>query len=246
MIAALRAEWRKLFTIRSTYVLIAMAFLFLGLVELYAKGYKASAADLNNPHHIADSLIIGLNSLPVVLGTIVAVLLMTHEYRYNTIMYTLTAINSRSKVLLAKILAVSVFALGFTFAIVAVSPILIYLGVHAHGNSLAAQTLPYGDLLWRCLFFGWASILAGLLLATLIRNQIGAVVALFVIPTLEQVAALLLKNNAVYLPFMSFNEVLTSPEKGSISYAHAALVFSAYLIVGWIVAWVLFLRRDAN
>lgn len=84
-------------------------------------------------------------------------------------------------------------------------------------------------------------------MATLIRNQIGAVVAtLFVIPSLEQIATLLLKNNAVYLPFTSSNEVLVSPEKGSLSYGHAALVFSAYLLIGWIVAWILFLRRDAN
>ncbi|HYH36352.1 MAG TPA: ABC transporter permease, partial [Candidatus Saccharimonadales bacterium] len=178
---------------------------------------------------------------------IIAILLMTHEYRYNTIMYTLTASNSRSKVLFAKILAISIFALLFTLTIVILSPVLIYLGAHIHGNSLAAQIIPYGDLLWRCLFYGWASILAGLLLATLIRNQIGAVVSLFVIPSLEQAAAaLLLKNNAVYLPFMSLNEVLISPSKGSLSYGHAALVFSAYLIVGWIVAWILFLRRDAN
>jgi hypothetical protein len=26
----------------------------------------------------------------------------------------------------------------------------------------------------------------------------------------------------------------------------AALVFSIYLVIGWIIAWYLFLRRDAN
>jgi ABC-2 type transport system permease protein len=246
MIAALRAELRKLFTLRSTYALTALAFAFVVLVAFYAKGYRITGAELHNPHHIADSVILVLNSLPLIFGSIIAILLMTHEYRYNTIMYTLTASNSRTKVLLAKILAISIFGLLFTLGIIILSPLLMYLGVHVHGNSLAHQIIPYGDLLWRCLFYGWASILAGLLLATLIRNQIGAIVALFIIPTLEQAVALLLKNNAVYLPFMSSNEVLVSPDKGSISYGHAALVFSAYLIVGWAVAWILFLRRDAN
>lgn len=246
MIAALRAELRKLFTLRSTYVLIGLTFAFVVLVEFYAKGYRISGAELNNPHHLADSIIPALNSLPTIFGAIVAILLMTHEYRYNTIMYTLTASNSRSKVLMAKILAISIFGLVFTLGIIIVSPVLIYLGVHVHGNTLAPQIIPYGDLLWRCLFYGWTAILTGLLLATLIRNQIGAVVSLFVIPTLEQAAALILKNNAVYLPFMSSGEVLVSPDKGSLSYGHAALVFSAYLIVGWVVAWILFLRRDAN
>jgi hypothetical protein len=34
--------------------------------------------------------------------------------------------------------------------------------------------------------------------------------------------------------------------RNTITPFHAALVFLTYLVVGWIVAWVLFLRRDAN
>jgi ABC-2 type transport system permease protein len=246
MTAAMRAELRKLLTIRSTYVLIVVAFLFVVLVAFYAKGYKLSAAELRDPHHIADSVIIAGSSLPIVFGSIIAVLLMTHEYRYSTIMYSLTASNSRSKVLGAKFAVISVFALLFMIAICAASAGLAYLGVHLHGHTLVHQIIPYKDLVWRCLFYGWGSVIAGLLIAALIRNQIGAVVALFVIPSLEQAAGLLLKGNAVYLPFMSSDEVLTSPSQGSISHGHAALVFSAYLVVGWIMAWALFLRRDAN
>lgn len=246
MIATLRAELRKLFTVRSTYLLILLAFAFVVLVGFYAKGYRISGAELHNPHHVADSIIPIISSLPMLFGSIIAILLMTHEYRYNTVMYTLTSSNSRSRVLFAKFVATSIFAVAFTLVILIVSPLLMYLGIHLHGNTLAPQTIPYKDLLWRCVFYGWSFIITGLLLAVLIRNQIGAIVSLFILPTIEQALALLLKNNAVYLPFMSSGEVLMAPEKGSITYGHAALVFSAYLLVGWAVAWVLFLRRDAN
>jgi len=246
MIAALRAEIRKLLTLRSTYILVGLAILFLFLIAFYVNGYRLAGADLRDPHQLATDITGALTSLPTIFGSIIAILLVTHEYRYNTIMYTLTASNSRSKVLFAKILAISIFALLFTVVIGVLSPVLSYLGVHAHGHALAAQTIPYGSLVWRGLFYGWASILAGLLLASLFRNQIVSIVSLFVIPSLEQALALVLKNNSVYLPFMSSNEVLMRPERGSITYGHAALVFLTYLVIGWIVAWTLFLRRDAN
>lgn len=246
MIAALRAELRKLFTVRSTYVLIGIALAFVILVAFYAKGYKLTGQELQNPRHIADSVILAGGSLPIIFGSIIAILFMSHEYRYSTIMYTLTASNSRSKILAAKILAISIFGIVFTLCIFLLSIALAYLGVALHGNTLAQQVIPYKDLLWRFMFYGWSSIIAGLLLATLIRNQIGAIVALFVIPTAEQIATLFLKGNSVYLPFTSSDAVLTSPANGHITPGHAALVFTAYLAGGWVIAWVLFLKRDAN
>jgi hypothetical protein len=52
----------------------------------------------------------------------------------------------------------------------------------------------------------------------------------------------------VYLPVISLNAVLVHPSsnQGSITYGHAAMVFMVYLVIGWIVAWALFVRRDAN
>jgi hypothetical protein len=67
---------------------------------------------------------------------------------------------------------------------------------------------------------------------------------MFLIPgTVEQLLGLLLKKNQVYLPFSALGAVL---EHNQISYVRAATVVGLYVVVGWIVAWVLFLRRDAN
>lgn len=84
----------------------------------------------------------------------------------------------------------------------------------------------------------------GLVLGALLRNQIAAIAAIFMFPsTIEPLMGLILKDNVVYLPFGSLFAVAA---KSPISYTHAALVFSAYMVCSWIIAWVLFLKRDAN
>jgi hypothetical protein len=95
--------------------------------------------------------------------------------------------------------------------------------------------------------------MAGLLLALLTRNQVASIVALFVVPDLaEQLLGLLLKHNTVYLPFSSLNQVISTggdrnmATSSNLSPAKAAGVYCIYLAVGWFVAWLLFIKRDAN
>jgi hypothetical protein len=152
-------------------------------------------------------------------------------------------------VLAAKIIVISVFAVVFTIIAGVLSPLLALWGMNAHHLHLVAQSIPYRSLLWRGLFYGWGYSMAGLVLSTLIRNQIGAIVTLFIVPgTVEGLLMLLLKQNVQYLPFSALNVVIGAGEgaaRSTISPSRAALVFGVYLVVGWIVAWFLFLRRDA-
>lgn len=252
MMATLKSEFRKLLTVRSTYVVTILVALFVAFIAFYFEGWRLNAGQLHDPMQLAGDVTGALNV--TVFGAIIAILLMTHEYRYNTIMYTLTSSNSRSKVLLAKFIVVSLYALFLTVLIGVLSPLMSYLGVHAHGNVFAPQTLHYGSLVWRSLFFGWGYGMAGLLLAALTRNQVASIVALFVIPgVLEQlIGQLLLKHNSVYMPFSALMQVINggnndmSPVSSNLSAGKAAGVYCAYLVVGWIAAWVLFLKRDAN
>lgn len=249
MIAALKAEFRKLLTVRSTYIVTGLVLVLVIFIAGYIEGWQLSPADLQQPNQFGSDVFGALNLS--IFGAIIAILLMTHEYRYNTIMYTLTASNSRSKVLLAKIVTISVYAVFLTVMVGLLSPIVCSIGIHLHGHTLVPQVLHVGDLLWRSLFYGWAYGMAGLLLAVLIRVQVGAIAALFLIPGLiEQLLGQLLKHNTVYLPFSSLDQVINSsasnPSGGQLAPGKAALVFLTYLVIGWIVAWILFLRRDAN
>jgi len=251
MMATLKAEFRKLLTVRSTYIITGLVLLLVIFVAFYVEGWRLDSGGLHDPTELAGDVTGAL--MITVFGAIVAILLMTHEYRYNTIMYTLTSSNSRSKVLISKFIAVSVYALFLAVLIGVLSPTLSYLGVHLHGHTLVPQTLHYGNLIWRSLFYGWGYGMAGLLLAVLTRNQVASIVALFLIPDLgEQLLGLLLKHNTVYLPFSALNQVIGShnnmgdPNSSDLSPGKAAGVYAIYLVVGWLVAWVLFLRRDAN
>jgi len=246
MMAAIKAEFRKLLTVRSTYILTGFVILLVIFVAFYPEGWRLQGPQLHDPMTLTNDITGALNVL--VFGAVIAMLLMTHEYRYNTIMYTLTSSRSRSRILWAKFVTVSVYALLLTTTLAVLSPLMSYVGVHASGHSLAPQTIDYGSIIWRALFYGWAYIMSAYVLAALIRNQIGAIVALFVIPTVEQLLSILFKHASVYLPYIALNAVTQqpSPQQGVISHGRAAAVFGVYLIVGWIVAWVLFLRRDAN
>jgi hypothetical protein len=123
----------------------------------------------------------------------------------------------------------------------------MYLGISIKGLTLAHQAFPL-DLLWQVLFVGWGYSMAGALLAIVIRHQTGSIAAFFIIPAfIETLLGLLLKDNKVYLPFIALQQVATSAGiTHPLTHSKAALVFTAYLAIGWVIAWFLFLRRDAN
>lgn len=246
MNSALKSEFRKLLTVRSTYIITALVVAFLCFMAFYVEGWRLMPSRLNDPKTLTNDVFGGLTLS--VFGAIIAILLMTHEYRYNTILYTLTSNNSRGRVLLSKIIVISCYAFLLTVVIGILSPLLSYLGVQAAGHSLVPQTMYYKDIIWRSLFYGWSYGMAGLLLAVLIRSQIGAVAALFVIPgVVESLLAQLLNKSSIYLPFTAQVNIIgnTGAKNISISPAKGALIFLIYLAVGWAAAWYLFLRRDA-
>jgi ABC-2 type transport system permease protein len=247
MIPTIKAELRKVFTIRSTYIILMIVLLLLLFFGFFISGWRIDSSDLHNPTTLVGDAYGAVSIVSVFIG-VITVLLMTHEYRYNTILQTLTLANKRSKVLLAKILVVSVLAIIFTFIIVTLSPLLALWGLHAHHLNLVHQQIPYLNLLWRSLFYGWGYAMLALLIAVLIRNQIGSIATLLIVPgTVEALIGLLLKSNVVYLPFSALKTVVGEGQyPNSITAVHAAMVFTAYLIVGGAIGWILFLRRDAN
>jgi ABC-2 type transport system permease protein len=243
MISAIKSEFRKLLTIRSTYVICLLSFALLVFFAFYIGGLRAGAAS-NDPGKLTSDVMGAINFLSIFIA-IASALIMTHEYRYNTILYTLTASKSRLRVLLAKVIVVSVFSIVFTLVAGTLSPILSYMGMSLHHLTVVHQNIQISDLLWRGIFYGWAYGMIGLLFATLIRSQIGTMVAIFFIPsTIEPLLGLLLKEKVAYLPFNALNAI--AGNLTVLTHAKAAVLVTVYLLAGWIIAFVLFLRRDAN
>jgi ABC-2 type transport system permease protein len=254
MIASIKAEFRKLWTVRSTYVIFIAAFLIAGLFAFYAEGIKAPPAAVHDTGKLASEVMNAVTTLSLI-GALAGVLLMTHEYRYNTIMYTLTSSNSRLKTLVAKIVAATAFSIIFTVVFACLAPFMTWLGMSIKGLTLDPQQWDLFSLAWRSLFVGWAFQMIGLVIAVLLRNQIGTIVLIFMSPaTIEPLLGLLLKHNAFYLPFSATIQVMqhqttgTSPETMHIamSYGKAAVVVLIYLVIAWAAAALLFRWRDAN
>lgn len=269
MMSAIKAEFRKLTTVRSTYVLILFFLLLGAFFSFYVHGFKDAAAAFSpsSPSGSAGAALFAASSITqianiiAVAGALIALLLLAHEYRYNTIIHTLAASNSRSKVLAAKIIAVA--GLVFVYAVISTAILLalVWAGATAAGYSLPPQNIDYLNFFAKSVFFCEAFAMAGLLFITLIRNQVGAIAALLILPnTVEGLLSLLLKQNSVYLPFTALQQVVQTPTipgaqaahamrdatNGSLTPGKGALVFLCYLVFFWTIAWYLFQRRDAT
>ncbi len=243
MISALKAECRKLLSIRSTYVILGLTLLLEIIATFYATGYRSAPGAMYNSDLLAGSVTSAATFFAVFIS-LIGMLSMTHEYRYNTIMYTLTSAKNRTTILLAKFLVVSAFAIIAASIFGFLAPPLTALGVQAAGYSMADQIIPIGDLWWRVAFMGWGFSMLALLFATIIRSQTGAIVLFFLMPfTLEPLLVFAFQINEKYLPFRSLFAVI---ERGATSYERAAVTVMVYIVVGWLLAWLLFIRRDAN
>lgn len=246
MMHAFRTELRKLLTIRSTYIVSLLSMALVIFMAFYVSGVKGEAGAYDAYH--LQTLLYNIASLLGVFGAIVAIMTIGHEYRYNTIIYTLTSSNSRSKVLLAKV-AVSLLYAGVLMVLGCLVGIVSqYIGSAVGGYTLAIQTIDWAMLVWRVVFYMGAFALLGLLLGFLLRNVVPAMVGIFIFPsTVEPLLSLLLKENSKYLPFNSLTQVIMTPgTEGTISPGSAAGVTAVYLAVGWLIAWYLFVKRDAN
>jgi ABC-2 type transport system permease protein len=249
MFASIKSEIRKILTIRSTYIILLIALGLLTLFAFYVPGWQTSPQALKDPTFQQNQVFNAVATLSL-LTTIVAILSVTHEYRYNTIMHTLTANRSRTQVFLSKFIVLGLFALLAAGVFGFLSPAFTELATGIRGHELGTQTLGIWNVAWRALFGGFAYLMYGFIIAMIIRVQVGALVSfLLMFAMVEPLLGLVLKENMVYLPFQSLSVMMGVSGSGQadiISVTRAALVVSIYLGVGLLVSWVLFLRRDAN
>lgn len=247
MFATLKSELRKLLSVRSTYFIVLISLAIVVFFAGFVEGFHNLPEALKNPHLLESE---STNAI-VFVGFILAfagLLLVGHEYRYNTIMYTLTAANRRSKVLVSKFLVISVFALLTALVVTFFAPLMTIVGAALAHHTIAPQQYDVWSVLWRCLFTGWGYSIYAFILIVILRSQVGAIVTYLLLPLIgENILGLLLKHNVVYLPFTALESVSTPMSLGNTTTSgREALVVLTYIAVGLVVGAVLFIRRDAN
>ena len=247
MINALRSEFRKLLSVRTTYFFVLSSIVGIGIINGYVYGYRASSDLLARP----DFLSYGAATSMTIVGSflvIVGMLLFTNEYRYNTILYSLTTV-TRNRFLAAKTIAVIVSSLALSLLVLFSASLFSWIGVTLSGREAALSTLQFSSNWWAALAYGLGSGLLALVISIFMRNQVGALVAYILgIPILEQLLSLLIKSNAKFLPFNALSQLGTIPNSAyaTLSKQEALTVVGCWILGGFVIAWLWFTRRDAN
>lgn len=250
MLGTIKAEIRKLLSVRSTYVLL---FIILGLsvlINFYVEGYwgqSGSAAGTLQPGALREVIGNGVGMAALFIS-IIAVLQMGHEYRHNMINYTLTANARRTQVFIAKVLVIGLFSILAGLFVGAFSIVMYKLGLSLREASLPPQDFDYVLTAGRIALYSFAYGVLGLFVTMLLRNLVGSIVFLLIVPTtVEPLVGMLLKDNAIYLPFSTFDHILGAAiMQGNMTSNTASVLTVVYICALGIITWLTFMRRDAN
>lgn len=272
MIDALRYEYVRLRTIRSTYWLVGLALLLqLGLAMpiAWALARSSSFGGGDETFEIL-ATIGGSTGAPLLIAYVVGLLGVFstgHEYRHGMIRATLTAIPNRTHVFWAKVLSTAV--VSAVAAVLCVMIGLLAIAVFSLDMPSGARLAEVsgGIVVYTVLF-----ALSGLAYAAIVRNQTAAVALLMLVPSLfefvVQSIVVIIKTNSdnpqaaggitvilKYLPYDAGSQMYVHTSiDGFVQRALGAEPFGPLgggIVMGVFVAallgaaWTLFLRRDA-
>ncbi|MEU8245621.1 ABC transporter permease [Nonomuraea sp. NPDC048916] len=179
----IRAELQKLTTTRLWWVMLAVtvayALLQLGLTIGFAgvTGDQPGAPAIpgRDTREFQD-LLWGLGAGGAVFPMVLGVVMMTSEYRYQTITSTFLTTPRRARVVVGKLGAGVVVGLAFGLVVLALTAVAVVVTVSIAGGELAftgaTARIVVGTLAVLMLY-----TLFGIGLGALIRNQLGAIIA---------------------------------------------------------------------
>ena len=254
------AEWRKLR--RPTLFLgtLGAALFFTGLTTTFL--YLMIDSEQGNSDRgrqvgrevlqLASGSAYGFASVGGLLGIIALCVFAAQtaqEYTYGTLRNLLVRQPGRIRILIGKLIAMKVFALILVMIAAVVSISLSYLlsdrakvstdlwftsdGFHEIGKTILNVTISV-------IYYG----IVGMILGLLLRSPISAIsIGVLWILIIEN---LLGAVKPVFLDWMPGSQLTTIAQGGSpdISYSHALTLGTSYVLVGAIVATILFVRRD--
>jgi ABC-2 type transport system permease protein len=249
---AFRSELRKLWTVRTTWVITAFGW---GLVALVT-GMALFSTLVGEPFAGTDADIaaaveqLGATAIIVM---IVALLAMTTEFRHGTIGRTLQIVPSRTRVLIAKLAAGVAYALAYFVTSLALVGALLVLASVVHGLPLSADALTIAAL-WQAPVALVLNAVLGVAVGALLRSQVVAITAVLLwYFVAENIIATLLPATGRWLPFQALNSLFLGEETRQAA-AEAGMqllttpaalgVFLAYVAAASVAAVTLLRTRD--
>jgi ABC-2 type transport system permease protein len=244
MIAQIRAEMLKIRSTRTTIgLLLGMVALILLLTLL--TGLLSHPAELTVNENQRELL--SLASIAGVFSALAGVLLVTSEYRYDTIRPTILFNPARAQVLTAKIVAGALAGIVFGVVGEAIGGAIGYAILEGRGIAIVLST---GDVL--LLVFGglagvalWGAI--GTALGTIIHSQVGAVITLLAFGFIvDSLLFGLVPSVGRYTPTRASDALMGLQVEHLLSPGVGAITLIAWAIVLAVVGIALSGRRDIN
>ena len=260
MTDALRYEWMRIRTLRSTYWLIGLGILVTAVIA-----FIVALVTRNEPRdaQIEAAVLLGggdfATFIPIFMA-IIGVMATGHEYRYGLIQPTLTALPQRSRLLTAKLVVVGLV----TIAVVAVSLIInTVIGLVFWGTMPEITEDPLNQVIPGYFVMVLLYAVLGIALAQLFRGVPSAIVVLLVTPlVVEQLIMGLSFIPALdwlvpvvkFLPFMAGQRLIATmpfdagpgaPDFDLFDRWAAGGVFAAFVAIILAVAWYRFQTKDA-
>lgn len=248
MVNALIFEWRRLISIRATWI---MLFIFVAINSLFGILPLFLSDELSTQNWL------GLyntptNFLALVILSVVGAQVFGHEYRYGTIRLTLTEFPKREVVMLAKSLMLAAFV---AFSVVLSWAVLGLLALFAPEGSISDKNVGYtigpnapADL-WKVMLYVLAYVFLAMSIAAISRNlALGIVLPLLMSTVIEGLLTILnqlAKNRFDWfidiMPFENANDWLGD---GGL-YTSPGLTYAAWVVGFYLLATVLFFKKDA-
>lgn len=226
----LRSELRKLRTTRTVPVLLLVA-VALALLGAFAEGLSPTLDELAQEDQ-QRLLIGGAATNAALLAVFVGLLVVTGEFRYGTIRVTLLFEPRRRVVLAAKLAAAALAGLVFAVVCVVVAfgaglSILAARDVEVALTGTQTLVLVFGPVATSAL-----SAMLGVTVGALIRNQVGAIVALSVYSlAVDALLFAAVPSVGRYLPGQAGNALSGLPTEDLLSPGLGAAVAVAWTLV---------------
>jgi ABC-2 type transport system permease protein len=263
MSGLIRYEWLRLITIRSTWIMLAMPIVVTAAVG-WLFGYFSNALDRGGDGaKVSFGLLITASpvmTLAAVFLSVVFAQAIGQEYRHGLIRVTLTQFPHRSRVLVVKIVTMSILVLLMAVIVVAVLWGAAIVGIAPTGGSIKYVAATDNPLIVRALLYVliFTAIAFAITMITRII-QLGIilpiVLALLVEPIVRVIVLLATIGSGGggppdisseplilrLLPFTSGQSALSTdgdPWQGLLVFA----IWGAALLIP---GWILFVRRDA-
>ncbi|MGA1481819.1 MAG: ABC transporter permease [Candidatus Nanopelagicales bacterium] len=249
MTGPLLYEWRRIRTVRSTWLLVAVGIVVpAGLAVLFS-GLGQSTSDQTGepPAEVATALAALLPLAAAILCTVGAAS-FGQEYRHGLIRVTLSIFPQRTTVFAAKLITVTVLVAVTAVATIAAIVLAEYLGRLVAGAPSGWPSGVLGSLGVIGVLYVTIFALIAFAITALTRNQPLGIIAPIVLAVLIEPLIGLIAQSQFWtwsdwvLPFSSGQSALAVG--GAEAWGHIAVFFAWFVALG-IAAWLLFRRRDA-